>query len=248
MSTNHFPTGTTSDRSHRDWLLFALTLSSGAVDAISFLALGKIFTAFMTGNIAFLGMAIAGNADAPSIIGVLAAIVGCAVGVYLATTIVTPFAQPVARQGEQPTAAVWPQRATVALAVSLLGHLCFMGIWFALGGRPGEIATFALLIVWALAMGMQSAAVRGLNVGGIFTTAATATFIFVFGDFAHLSGEERRRLVGVLASLTIGATAGGLLLIYAPIYAPVLPFVITLGVVAIAAKAFAYGDSYSVHR
>ena len=39
----------------RNWLLNALTVSSGAVDAISFLALGKVFTAFMTGNIAFLG-------------------------------------------------------------------------------------------------------------------------------------------------------------------------------------------------
>ena len=48
----------------RDLLLHALTVSSGAVDAISFLALGKVFSAFMTGNIAFLGLRIArvGNA------------------------------------------------------------------------------------------------------------------------------------------------------------------------------------------
>jgi hypothetical protein len=43
----------------RNRLLDALTVSSGAVDAISFLALGKVFTAFVTGNVAFLGMAIA---------------------------------------------------------------------------------------------------------------------------------------------------------------------------------------------
>ena len=42
-----------SDRSFRDLLLFALTVSSGAVDAISFFALGKVFTAFMTGNLAW---------------------------------------------------------------------------------------------------------------------------------------------------------------------------------------------------
>jgi len=40
----------------RDRLLMALTVSSGAVDAISYLALGKIFTAFMTGNFVFLGL------------------------------------------------------------------------------------------------------------------------------------------------------------------------------------------------
>src|SRR4030095_15092608 len=38
----------------RNNLLNALTISSGAVDAVSFLALGKVFTAFMTGNFAFL--------------------------------------------------------------------------------------------------------------------------------------------------------------------------------------------------
>ena len=47
----------------RDLLLNALTVSSGAVDAISFLALGKVFSAFMTGNIAFLGLRIAGAGE-----------------------------------------------------------------------------------------------------------------------------------------------------------------------------------------
>jgi uncharacterized membrane protein YoaK (UPF0700 family) len=61
-----------SDRTVRDWLLFTLTVSSGAVDAISFLALGKVFTAFMTGNLAFLGMGIAGSAGAPGRLAVLA--------------------------------------------------------------------------------------------------------------------------------------------------------------------------------
>jgi hypothetical protein len=44
----------------RDLLLNALAVSSGAIDAISFLALGKVFSAFMTGNIAFLGLRVAG--------------------------------------------------------------------------------------------------------------------------------------------------------------------------------------------
>ena len=43
----------------RDVLLIVLTGSSGAVDAISYFGLGKIFSAFMTGNIVFLGFAIA---------------------------------------------------------------------------------------------------------------------------------------------------------------------------------------------
>ena len=76
MSTNSVTTavgkveGEISYVAVRNNLLNALTISSGAVDAISFLALGKVFTAFMTGNVAFLGMGIAGNARrAPRRIG-----------------------------------------------------------------------------------------------------------------------------------------------------------------------------------
>ena len=85
----------------RNWLLDALTVSSGAVDAISFLALGKVFTAFMTGNVAFLGMCdrdttgspIYGVAP-PRVLWVLAAMAGFAGGIYLATKIVRPSRHP----------------------------------------------------------------------------------------------------------------------------------------------------------
>jgi uncharacterized membrane protein YoaK (UPF0700 family) len=228
----------------RNWLLAALTVSSGAVDVISFLALGKIFTAFMTGNIAFLGMGIAGHPGAPPIVSVLASMAGFAGGVYLATKIVKLSSQSAAQESEQATGIVWPRRMTFALAFSLLPHLCFLTLWFATSGRPGDNLIPVLLAVWALAMGNQSAAVRQLNVGGIFTTAATATFIFLVGDWANnrpVTGEEHRRLLGVLVSLVIGATAGTLLLLHAPIYAPMLPFVVTALVVAIAATVFRDG-------
>lgn len=101
-----------SDRGLRDWLLFALTVSSGAVDAISFLALGKVFTAFMTGNLAFLGMGIAGSAGAPGRLAVLASMAGFAGGVYICTIIVTPSRQPATQQSEPATRVVWPQRTT----------------------------------------------------------------------------------------------------------------------------------------
>jgi uncharacterized membrane protein YoaK (UPF0700 family) len=222
----------------RDWLLAALTVSSGAVDAISFLALGKIFTAFMTGNFAFLGMGLAGHPGAPRVVSVLASMAGFAGGVYLGTQIIKRSSQSAAHAGGQATGVVWPRLTTFALGISLVPHLCFLAIWFATSGQPGDNLVPVLLAVWALAMGNQSAAVRKLNVGGIFTTAATATFIFLAGDWAYnrpLTGEEHSRLRGVLVSLVIGATAGSLLHIHAPLYAPVLPFVITVGVVAIAA-------------
>ncbi|KEG42307.1 hypothetical protein DJ64_32655 [Streptomyces griseorubens] len=42
-----------------------LTVISGAVDAVSFLTLGKVFCALVTGNVLFLSFALAGEGDVP---------------------------------------------------------------------------------------------------------------------------------------------------------------------------------------
>jgi len=217
------------DLSVRDLLLNALAVSSGAVDAISFLALGKVFSAFMTGNIAFLGLRVAG-ASAPGGVAIVVSMAAFAVGVYLSTRIVRPS------EGT----GTWPRRVTVALGVSLIAHAVFLAVWFASNGQPSIDVAHVLLGSWGLAMGMQSAAVRTLHVEGVFTTAATATIILLVGDMTTWSATvaERRRLASVLVSLFVGATAGGLLLVHAHIYAPVLPFVITGMTVATAAIVF----------
>jgi uncharacterized membrane protein YoaK (UPF0700 family) len=160
-------------------------------------------------------------------VALLASMAGFAMGVYLSTRIVKPSAG----------SGMWPQRVTVALGVSLIAHAVFQVVWFANDGQPSIQVAHALLDLWALAMGIQSAAVRTLHVEGVFTTAATATIIVLVGHLTNWSatGAERRRLAGVLVSLFAGATAGGLLLVHAPIYAPVLPFLITVVAVATAA-------------
>ncbi len=223
----------------RDMLLNALAVSSGAVDAISFLALGKVFSAFMTGNIAFLGLRVAG-APAAGWVSILTSMAAFAVGVYFSTLIVKPSKD----------SGMWPQRVTVALGVSLIAHAAFLAVWFASNGQPSIDLAHVLLGLWGLAMGMQSAAVRTLRVDGVFTTAATATIILLVGDLTNWSAtvQERRRLAGVLVSLFVGATAGGLLLVRAHIYAPVLPFVITLGAVATAAIALREHDAEELRR
>ena len=132
---------------------------------------------------------------------------------------------------------MWSRRVTVALGVTLIAHAIFLDVWFATNGQPPIDTSRILLGLWGVAMGMQSAAVRRLHVDGVFTTAATATVIFLVGDLVNwrATGEDRRRLAGLLISLFLGATAGGLLLVHAHIYAPVLPFAITVAVVATAA-------------
>jgi uncharacterized membrane protein YoaK (UPF0700 family) len=217
----------TADLTVRDLLLNALTVSSGAIDAISFLALGKVFSAFMTGNIVFLGLRVAGASHAPGGVAICVSMAAFAAGVYLSTRIV---------KGSE-NSGIWPQRVTLALGISLIAHAVFLVVWFANNGQPTVEVAHVLLGSWALAMGMQSAAVRTLHVDGVFTTAATATIIFLVGDMTNWSGTvaERRRLAAVLVSLFVGGTAGGLLLVHAHIYAPVLPFVITVAAVATAA-------------
>src|ERR1700681_550659 len=161
----------------RDLLLNALTVSSGAIDAISFIALGKVFSAFMTGNIAFLGLRVSGASDAPGIVAILVSMAAFAVGVYVSTRIVK----------RPESSGMWPQRVTVALGVSLIAHAVFLAVWFASNGQPSTDVAHVLLGLWGLAMGMQSAAVRTLHLDGVFTTAATATIIFLVGDIANWS-------------------------------------------------------------
>ena len=172
---------------------------------------------------------------------------GFAVGVFLATKIVRQHAP---HDTEQAAGVVWPARTTAALGISLLAHLCFVLIWFATNARPGDNIIPVLLATWGLAMGMQTAAIRKLAIGSTFTTAATGTFMLLASDLRYLPlmSEERRRPRGILVSLVIGATAGGLLLIHVPIYAPVLPLVITIGVVAIAASTFRYPNEMQDSR
>jgi uncharacterized membrane protein YoaK (UPF0700 family) len=209
----------------RDLLLFGLTFSSGAVDAISFLALGKVFTAFMTGNVVFLAFGVAG-APGPNAGHVVAAIAAFGIGVFLATRIVRP----------SKGSGVWPRRVSVALGVAVFAQVVFMAVWAAVDGQPSVATSALLLAVSGLAMGLQSGAVLSLAVRGVFTTAATATLMFLSSDLADpaRSTVERWRLTGVLLALLTGAIAGAALLVHARTYAPMLPLVTTALVIVAA--------------
>src|SRR6476661_2081834 len=74
----------TADRSHGPLpvLLVGLTVVTGLVDAFSYLRLGHVFVANMTGNVVFLGFGLAGAGDV-SIVASLLAIVGITVPRWL---------------------------------------------------------------------------------------------------------------------------------------------------------------------
>jgi uncharacterized membrane protein YoaK (UPF0700 family) len=213
----------------RDLLLVGLSFSSGAIDATSFLALGKVFTAFMTGNVVFFGLGVA-SAGGPDVVRVLIAVAAFAAGVFVATRIA----------GASKGSGVWPRRVSAALGLAMVAQAVFLAVWLATSGRPGTGSGDALTALMALAMGLQSGAVMALAVQGVFTTAATATVMFLMRDIAAWPGSaaaERARLAAVLGALFAGATAGGLLLVHARAYAPVLPLVTTALVIATASSA-----------
>jgi uncharacterized membrane protein YoaK (UPF0700 family) len=217
----------------RDLLLVGLTVSSGAVDAISYLALGKIFTAFMTGNLVFLGLRVAREGTS-NVTHASVALAAFAVGVVLAQQIVKT-------SGSAPAgAALWPRRVSVALAVALVAQAGFLAAWLATSGRPSGGTGVLLVGLSALAMGIQSGAVRALGVSAVFTTAATATLIVLASDLGAWtqSATELRRLAGVIVGLLAGAAFGAVLLVHARPYAAVLPLVISALVVATACVAF----------
>src|ERR1700694_5742345 len=64
-------------------LLVVLTMVTGLVDAVSYLTLGHVFVANMTGNVVFLGFAVAGATDfsiPASVVAVGAFLVGALTG------------------------------------------------------------------------------------------------------------------------------------------------------------------------
>src|SRR5258708_32161775 len=70
------------------YILLGITAQTGIVDAVSFFALGHIFTANMTVNVVFLGFALVGAAGfsiSRSSLALIAFLLGAAVGGKFAT-------------------------------------------------------------------------------------------------------------------------------------------------------------------
>jgi uncharacterized membrane protein YoaK (UPF0700 family) len=214
-------------RAHRtrDLLLGVLGFAAGSIDVLSWLALGKVFSAFMTGNVVFLA---AGLFSHQPELSLHAAVALCAFGVGAWAT---AFAMP-----RQDPTVLWPARVTIALLACAGVQLIFWFVWLAVGGHPGS-TLMVLLAIMAFAMGIQTAAAVALGVHAVFTTAVTATWTVLAGDSAHWSATrtERRRLALVLGGTLLGAVVGVLLLAHLRLWMPLLAVLLTGGV-AVAAR------------
>jgi len=204
----------------RDYRVVLLTITSGAVNAVSFLALGKVFSSVITGNLVLLGVA-ATTHSAPEALHAGLGIAGYAAGVLVAA----PLA---ARRSQQ--AGTWPASVTATLAAELVVLAGFCIGWELSGGSPHDGGQIALLIVAAAAMGMQSAAVRHL--GQMSSTYLTSTLLGVLAGLATGTRPEGLgRSLGALAAVVVGALAGGILAKSAHAWLPVavlLPLVVVV--------------------
>jgi uncharacterized membrane protein YoaK (UPF0700 family) len=212
----------------RDAALMALAVSSGATDAISYLVLGKVFTAFMTGNIVFLGLHASGAAEF-EVFRVLRSLVCFSAGVILFRLLAR------SRLNSAGAAGILPREVVAGLVVMLIAQVAFLVVWLRASGSPSASVSDTLVSLAAFAMGIQSGAVISLSLTGIVTTAVTATLAALVASIVPHPGRGWRRLTGVLISLFVGATVGGLLLTHARLYTPLLPLCGTALPVAIAA-------------
>ncbi|MFD9609721.1 YoaK family protein [Streptomyces sp. NPDC059083] len=176
---------------HRDArlapLLLVLTFVSGLVDAASFLGLGRVFVANMTGNVVFLGFALSGVAQLSALASVVA------LAGFLAGAVAGGAWRRDVAAGElfAPLVAVQALLAACALAAATAG-------W----GR------YAVLVPLACGMGLQNAVVHRLGVPDLTTTVMTRTLTGLAADRAGRATV--RRGVSVVA-LAAGALCGGLL-------------------------------------
>jgi len=210
----------------RDNLMVVLALTTGAVNAVTYLRLGKVFSSVITGNLALLGVS-AGQRNAGLALNGGLALAGYGVGVLVGGALAgTP-------DKGQPT---WPRQATVTLAAELLVLAGFSSGWLVAGGHPSGDPRLALLAVAATGMGMQSTAVRRL--GPMSTTYLTSTLTGVLQALAILRWpSEWQRSTGVLLAFVIGAVLGGLAVFDAPSAVPAAVLVPLAVVVACSVPA-----------
>src|SRR5450631_2343673 len=119
-------------------LLLVLTGVTGLVDAVSYLTLGQVFVANMTGNVVFLGFAVANAANfsvPASLTAIAAFLLGALAGGRLAARIGN-------HRGQHLAIATYIQIALVCVALAV-----------SVGLDPkDEVFSYALIVLLALAM------------------------------------------------------------------------------------------------
>lgn len=181
-------------------LLVLLTVVTGLVDAFSYLMLGRVFVANMTGNVVFLSFDLGGAEGFvwwASLLAIAAFLAGAYLGGYIAKSWGGHRGRHLYR------AALW-QTALFVVAVVL--SLVF-------GAPYGDGPLAILIVLLGIGMGLQNATARSLAVPDLTTTVLTLTLTGITSDGVQ-KGQSKlgRRLVSVL-SMFVGGVVGTLLVV-----------------------------------
>ncbi|MFF7443053.1 YoaK family protein [Streptomyces sp. NPDC008122] len=150
--------------------MVALTVTTGVVEAVSFLVLGPVFTAMQTGNLLLLGFAITGQGGL-SVAASSASLGGFAVGAVLGARFESSIDS-------------WGRRWFV---VALLVESILLGLAGALAweidgaGEPLSGRHYAVTAVVASAMGMRNVTTLRARVPDLPTTLATRAMTAFLG-------------------------------------------------------------------
>ncbi|WP_406433375.1 YoaK family protein [Streptomyces sp. NBC_01589] len=204
-------------------LMLTLTVVTGLVDTVSYLSLGHVFVANMTGNVVFLGLAVAG-ADGLSVLASVVSMAAFLVGALAGGRFGTRFA---AHRGRLLTFATALEAVLVAGAVITVA---------ATHGKVTTTVQYTLIVFLGLAMGLQNAVARRLGVPDLTTTVLTLTLTGLAADSTPAGGSAPRpgrRILSVLA-IFLGALAGAVLLAHTGL---VLVLVLTLVLLVVTSAA-----------
>jgi uncharacterized membrane protein YoaK (UPF0700 family) len=192
-------------------VMIVLTVVTGVVDATSYLKLGHVFVANMTGNVVFLGFALAGArgvSASSSLIALGSFLIGASAGGHFR--------------------ALYPDHRGHMLRTASIAQasLLLIALIVALSvAKPLQTPeSYALLVPMAVAMGIQNAAAQLLAVPELTTTVLTRTLTGIASNLALLRHSRdtaamfARRIVAVAAML-LGALAGGLLVLHVTVAA-----------------------------
>jgi uncharacterized membrane protein YoaK (UPF0700 family) len=203
--------------------LLSLTFTTGVVDAVSYLGLGHVFTANMTGNVVLLGFGLAGAGHLPvlaPIVSLAAFLVGAAVAGRIAVHL---------KKADGPllTLALVLETALVAAAAVLASALKI---------DPGTAAGYLTIALMALAMGIRNATIRKIALPDLTTTVLTMTLTGLASEspLGGGNGAGTTRRLAASGALLVGALAGGLLTKVSLVAA----LAVAAGSVAISAAAY----------
>jgi uncharacterized membrane protein YoaK (UPF0700 family) len=204
--------------------LAALTVVSGIVDAFSFLGLGHVFTANMTGNVVLVGFAAAG---AP---GFSVAASLTALGCFLGGAVV----------GGRIALQVLPHRTLLLVAMTIEATVTAVATVIAatVAAIGSGWPRFVLIALLAFTMGVRNAAVRRIGVPDMTTTVLTMTLTGLGADSTFGGGhnpQAAHRISSVLC-MFVGALTGAALLLHV---SAAWPVGIAAGLVACTAVVFA---------